>query len=313
VGFTSQISSINVVTGRHRPLVTGLISGGDGPVATTGVDGVSTQGGRILGIITASPQGVPPVEACAGNAGCLAALTKARSQVGKLIQVSRGGAVRNVADVGRFNYDYIVANKARLDPDNPDFQPGDSNPYGVLGVPSGAFVVDGGSNTLGFVKNSGRVSVLAYLPNPTGPPDLRFPYDAVPTCVTATSRGLYVGDLAGRLWLWSGGQLSQVPVPAGLLHSTNGCAADASGNVYVVDMFTGFDPDFGFAPNTGSVVKVTPSGAASVVASGLNLPSGIAVSRTGQIYVSNNGICPADTTGVPAGLCPSSGEVVRIG
>ncbi len=312
IGFTSQISVIDVATGRHRPIVKGLVSGGDGPIGTTGVDGVSTVGGRVFGILTGSPQGAPPAAACAGDAGCLATRARAKAQVGKLIQAKWDGSWTSIADVGRFNYRYIVRNKARLDPDNPDFTPGDSNPYGVDATAKGAYVVDGGSNTLDWVSSSGDITVLAYLPNPPGLPTERFPYDAVPTCVVATDRAVYVADLAGRLWTWTKrAGLRQVALPDGRLHATNGCAADAHGNVYVVDMFAGFDPDFGFAPMTGSVVKVTPSGRSWVVARGLNLPGGIAVDGD-DVYVSNNAVCPADVTGLPPQLCPSSGQVVRL-
>src|ERR1700737_675441 len=52
VGFTSQISSVNLASGRHRPLVSNLFSVHD-PVANgaLGVDGLSVEDGRVLAII----------------------------------------------------------------------------------------------------------------------------------------------------------------------------------------------------------------------------------------------------------------------
>jgi hypothetical protein len=313
IGFTSQISAINVKNGTHWPIVRGLVSLGDGPIGPTGVDGVATRGNKVYGIMTASPQGAPPDEACA-DATCVNALHKAKNQVGKLIRVKGPSSWHRVASVGKYNYNYIVANKDRLGiADNPDFQPGDANPYAMAAGPHGTFyVVDGGSNTLDLVKPNGKIKVLAYLPDPPGPPDMRFPYDAVPTCVAVTEHGVVVGDLAGRVWNYSHGALEQMKVPDGMLHSTNGCAVDADGNVYVVDMFAGFSEQFGFAPNTGSVVMLGDDGETEVIAMGLNLPSGIAIGHDGAIYVSNNGVCPADITGLPPELCPSSGEVVRL-
>ncbi len=311
IGFTSQISTINVRTGTHRPIVTGLVSIGDGPIATTGVDGVATQGNKVYGIMTAAPQGAPPAEACGDQPGCPEALDAAKAQFGKLIRARRHHSWSAVADVGSYNYDYIVDNKATLDPDNPDFQPGDANPYGLAAGHRDMYVVDGGSNTLDRVTRSGRIEVLAYIPNPPGEPGERFPYDSVPTCVAKTEHGVVVGDLAGRLWNWSHGNLTQIEVPADMLHSINGCAVDEDDNIYAVDMFSGFSEQ-GFLPNTGSVVQVTDDGVASVIATGLNLPGGIAIGRHGKIYVSNNAVCPADVAGLPPDLCPSSGEVVRL-
>ena len=309
IGFTSQISVISVRNGSHWPIVTGLVSVGDGPVGTTGVDGVTTRGHGVFGIITASPQGAPPPEACGGNADCVDALTAATAQLGKLIRGRHNRHWSTVADVGAFNYDWIVATNP--DPANPDFQPGDANPYAVTNGHRGFYAVDGGSNTLDFVKPNGDIKVLAYLPNPAGPVDQRFPYDAVPTCVAKTPRGVVVGDLAGRVWKWSHGKLTRIHVPAGMLNHVNGCTADDDGNVYVVDMFSGFTPTFDFLPNTGSVVKIGPHGA-KTIAKGLNLPGGIAIGPGGGIYVSNNAICPADLTGVPAEVCTASGQVVRL-
>lgn len=314
IGFNSQISAVDVATGSHTPLLTGFVSLGDGPLATTGIDGVTTVGNQALGIVTISQQALPPLAACDGDATCQQALTRAAHQVGRLVRVAGNGVAKDVANVGAFNYDYVVANAATLDPDNPDFAPGDANPYDVVAVPGGSYVIDAGSNTLDFVTSSGKISVLAYIPNPEGPPDQRFPYDAVPTCVTNTRQGVYVADLAGRLWKWSNGSLTEVALPDGMLFAANGCTSDKMGNVYVVDMFSTFG-EFGFAPNTGSVIKVTPSGHASVIATGLNLPGGIAVARGGGIYVANNSVCPNDVSGLefPFNLfCPVTGEVVLL-
>lgn len=310
IGFTSQISTVNVAAGTHTPLATGFISVGDGPIGTTGIDGVAASGSsKVVGIVTASPQALPPAEACAGDATCLTALEKAKDQLGDLVRVRRNGKVDTIAEVGTFNYDYIVDNKNQLDPNNPDFQPGDANPYAVAAAHDGWYVVDGGSNTLDFVSRSGEVTVLAYLPNPSGPD---VPYDAVPTCVAVAGDDVWIADLAGRVWNWDDGVLTQITVADDLLHATNGCATDKDGNLYVVDMFAGFDPDFFFTPGTGSVVRVEDHGGAEVIATGLNLPGGIAINKDGEIFVSNNAICPADVTGLPPQLCPSSGEIVQL-
>jgi hypothetical protein len=60
--------------------------------------------------------------------------------------------------VGYKNYNYIVTHP-NIDPNNPDFTPGDSNPYGVSAGRHGAYVVDAGSNTLDRVGYNGNINV----------------------------------------------------------------------------------------------------------------------------------------------------------
>jgi len=308
-GLTSRISTVNPWSGKRRTLVGNLISfGGQGDF--TGVDGVSTYGWNVYGIITGAQQGVPKGFCTGLPAACNSVLERATKQVGRLISANGRGGYRALANVGYANYSYIVKHP-NIDPNNPDFTPGDSNPYGVSAGRHGAYVVDAGSNTLDWVGYDRKVKILAYLPNPPGPPDQRFPYDAVPTCVVQTHHGVYIGDLSGRAWKYSHGRLHQLDTK-GLTGSIQGCTADKRGNVYFVTMFNGFDPNFGFAPNTGSVTKIDTRGHASMYASGLNLPGGAVFGRDGHLYVVNNSICPANITGLPPQLCPTSGSIVRF-
>ena len=48
----------------------------------------------------------------------------------------------------------------------------------------------------------------------------------------------------------------------------------------------------------------------SIVAEGLNSPTGVAVARDGRVYVANNGVCPSFPLPIPE--CPGTGEVVRL-
>ena len=309
VGMTSRISTVNPWSGKRRTLVGNLLSIGGGE-GFTGVDGVSTYGWNVYGIMTGSTQGTPAGFCTGQPAGCNAVFERATKQVGRLIRANGHGGYRALANPGYTNYKWTVTHHS-LDPNNPDWAPGDANPYGINAGRHGTWLVDAGSNTLDWVGFDRKVKIVAYLPNPPGPPDQRFPYDAVPTCVVATHNGVYIGDLSGRAWKWSNGHLHQLDT-AGLTGSINGCTADRRGNVYFVTMFNGFDPNFGFAPNTGSVTKVDTHGHASMYADGLNLPGGATFGRDGHLYVSNNSICPSDTTGIPPQLCPTSGSIVRF-
>src|SRR5438445_12943098 len=56
VGTSGQISTVNTTTGSHTPLVSGLFSLLDPEGGAIGVDGLSSQGGRLLAIMGVFPQ-----------------------------------------------------------------------------------------------------------------------------------------------------------------------------------------------------------------------------------------------------------------
>ncbi|MCW2599727.1 MAG: Gluconolactonase [Frankiales bacterium] len=320
LGQTSQIGAIDVGSGSHRTVVGGLVSLGTA-VAATGVDGVSVFQQQVYGIITGSPGGLPP-HPCAKTRArdCASQVTQALSQVGTLI-VASDGDYHSVAGVGAFNYLFIVNNKATLDPRNPDFTPGDSNPYGIFQTAGGTYVADGGSNTLSFVDSRGFTRVLStdnrkpvYIPNPPGPPAKRFPYDSVPTCVTRHGDNVYIGTLSGELWRYNGHTLRQVANRKKGLTAISACADDGNGNVIVSNIF-GATPKTTFAPNTGSVMKVSPTGTVTTLARGLNFPGGVAVDANGQVYISVNSVCPKSLSLIgpkDPPFCKATGAILRL-
>ncbi len=315
LGFTSRISSIVTGTGERRTVVDRLVSIGTA-VAATGIDGVAFDDGYVAGIVTGSPQGVP-ADACDGSSApdCAQVVAKAKTQFGDLKLVI-GKTPKTLAEVGTFDYQYVVDHKATLDPDNPDFNPGDANPYGITTAPHDSwYVVDAGSNTLDLVDEDGKMTVLAYLPNPPGPPDQRFPYDAVPTCVAARGANVWIGTLSGEVYRWNGGGLKLVADRNDGTAAINGCGMDKAGNLYVANIF-GVTPETFFAPHSGSVMKITPAGAVTTVAGsqGLSYPSGIAVSGH-QLFVAVQSICPKNLSLVGPDdppVCDKPGQVVRL-
>jgi hypothetical protein len=58
---------------------------------------------------------------------------------GHLLEVNVAGQVRDVANVGNYNYAWSAEHVALAPNDFPD-----SNPYGVLAVPGGVYVADAG-------------------------------------------------------------------------------------------------------------------------------------------------------------------------
>jgi sugar lactone lactonase YvrE len=227
-------------------------------------------------------------------------LDHARATAGTLAKVTPSGNWLTIAGVGASDFQWTV--------DHHDQFPGseeDSNPYGLLGLPSSTYVADAGSNLLDSVDANGRISVLYRFPDPV--PGMPFPADAVPTCVALTPDGrLYVGDLAGRIWRMSnGGTSATLVLPSTSGQHFTGCESDSAGNVYFVSIFSGTPFP---SPGSGSLWKLSPTGALSPVVTHLNFPNKVAVGFDGSLYVSVNTVCPAH----PGPCGSATGTVVRI-
>jgi len=300
LGTSSQISTIDLASGTHTPIVSGLFSVLDPEGGALGADGLSVQGGRLLAIMGANPAPLAGAS-CAGLPDdCLQVLATAQAQAGQLLKVNASGGSKAFAGVGAFGYAFTAANPG----DGVYGEEIDSNPYGVLALPGGTFVADAGANTLDWVGNNGQISVVYRFPVPN--PFEPFPTDAVPTCVAQSGGALIVGDLAGRIWRVSGSNATMLSGQVADRHFT-GCAADAAGNVYLVSMFSGLFPN----PGTGSVVELpaNSSGSVTTIASNLVFPNGITVGPDGALYVSIGSVCGA----TPGGACgPLTGSVIKI-
>lgn len=325
IGTSSQISSINLASGAHTPIISGLFSSSG--LGVTGADGLAVRGGEILTAMTEAPQ-LYADWTCAGQpADCTQVLAAARAQAGVLLKVTPAGRGKNVGSVGAFDYAWTQSNH-QLSTEV------DANPYGVLAMPQGTFVADAGSNTLDFVRPNKQIQILGGIPAPAAG---GFPSDGVPTCVAQANGKLYVADLAGRLWTWNGSVktlpkahgngkngkstppagvplLTQVTLAAGALHHVTGCTADTAGNLYLVDMWGSPGPPIPAGPrttqNTGSVVMIAPNGAATTLAGGLNFPNGITRAKDGSLYVSENSTCP--NTGPRLPYCASGGSIIHL-
>lgn len=308
IGRTSQISWVNTHTGTHSVLVGGLFSSTEfhapGQGETLGVDGISTQGGKLLGILGSFPQAFNGFPCAPANVECAASAAAARDQAGHLISVSGSGEWHDVASVGASNYDFTATIPG---------QEHDANPYGVMATEDEVYVVDAGSNTLNRIESDesdesdGEVTVEQYFPwrNPTPFPK-GFPSDEVPTCVAQVDESLWIGTLSGHLFRLDEDEMTLV-ADTNLKHVT-GCTADEEGNLYLVNMWSTPGPP---SPFTGNIVRhSTETGSSHVLAlPPLNFPNMDVIGPDGDLYVSADSVCPA--SGI-LGLCPKGGSIWRI-
>jgi hypothetical protein len=311
IGTSSQISKVDTTTGAHTPVVTGLYSRSVPMEGITGVDGLAASGGRLLGAMTLYPQELDGLT-CAGQpTDCPDVLAAAKAQAGQLIQFTPGGTFRPLAGVGAHDLGWAAA--------NPDYstEPPNANPYGVAGVHGGTFVADAGANTVVLVDPNGQIENVAAMkpPAPGG-----FPADTVPTCLTVMRGNLYIGSLSGHLFE-RGGSFTPTEIPVAdasgtpLIHHVTGCTSDPkTGSIYLVDMWGTPGPPIpagpGSAAGTGSVVELKADGSASVLASGLDFPNGIALAKDGSLYVTVGSTCTA--VGTPFPYCANGGGIVRL-
>ena len=96
-----------------------------------------------------------------------------------------------MAPVGAVDFEHIGDHRA----ENPQ-QKNESNAFGVVATPHGAFAANAAAGSLDLFSNWGDVQFVHYFR--FHPPGGGFPSDEVPTCLVRANRHIWIGDLDNR-------------------------------------------------------------------------------------------------------------------
>jgi hypothetical protein len=204
-------------------------------------------------------------------------LTEAIARKLGTIQLLFGRRSITVGDISEF--------VARHDPDGP---PDETNTHSVLAGRRTVYAIDAGSNALFGINWHGRVELLHVFDDVVLPDGTTI--DAVPTnMVFGPDGALYVSTLTGvpfpegaaTVWRWDGMEMTRYA--AGLTAAID-LDFGPDGSLYVVEMRS-------VIGLSGRVLRVAPDGARTVVADGLDFPTGVTVGHR-VFYVTKHGTSP---------------------
>lgn len=220
----------------------------------------------------------------------------------EVIRLNDDGSWTQIADLSAYLMTHPVAN-----PDPDDFEP-DGSWYSMIAVHGYLYAVEPNHQEIDRISPvTGEITrvvdISAFFP----PPNDTNRNWVGPTALVYRGN-FYFGNL-GRFPVEPGTQQVRKLTPSGNfktwatgLSTVVGLAFDRHDRLYVLESMTnpGFPgPDqFG----SGTVVRIDPSGAQTVVASGLTFPTAMTLGPDGALYVSNMGF------GFPAG----QGQILRI-
>jgi hypothetical protein len=252
----------------------------------------STQSGPDIGSFVSGVADVAFLHhrmyALLGGAGCSHGLLNTSNQV---IQVdpSRGTATQ-VADLSAFLAGHPVAH-----PNPDDFEP-DGTWWSLIAVDGKLYTTEPNHGEIDEIRMDGSVSRLVDISATHG--------HIVPTAL-AFHESLYFGNLhlfpinveAANVYEIRGERRIRVAVP--LLSTVLALAFDARGRMYILETSAANGLP---TPGQGKILRADSAGHTTEIASGLTFPTGMAIGRDGQLYVSNFGF----------GFGEGAGQIVRV-
>jgi len=289
-GFTASIVKVGL-NGSVTPFVTGLPSSTAGLGFTSGVADVKFVDGTLYAMTT--------------GAGCSHGLLGTSNEI---LRVGPNGTTTPVANLSDWSLHHPVAN-----PEPDDFEP-DGTWYSMTSFQGDIYAVEPNHGEVVQVDpNTGSISRVVDVSASQG--------HIVPTAIAHFSLydNLFGGLFRGLIGNFTVGNLNTFPIDPGSsqLMQVNvngslrvistgfstilGLVYDSVGNLYVLESMTA--PGFPGAQEfgTGTILRVSPIGQRTVVATGLTFPTGMTMGPDGALYVSNLGF---------AG--PGMGQIVRV-
>jgi len=210
-----------------------------------------------------------------------------------IAKVNEDGSWTMIADLSAWQQSHPVAH-----PEEDDFEP-DGTWYSMINVRGDLYAVEPNHGEMVKVTTGGSISRVVDISATQG--------HIVPT-VVAYHGNFYVSNL--NTFPITGGASSifkitpdgTIKVTATGFNAVLGLVIDQQDRMYVLENTAGGFPAFP-TPGLGRIVRVDPSGARTVIATGLNLPTGMTMGPDGKLYVSNWGFGPP-----PIGL----GQILQI-
>ena len=279
-GFTARISKIDP-HGVRTTIAGGLPSSQTSPAAgslVSGVADVAFVGGRLY--------------ALEAGAGCSHGLLGTDNSI---LRVNPDGTTTPVADLSRFLKSHPVAH-----PNPGDFEP-DGTWYSMVAVRGDLYAVEPNHGEIDRINPStGAISRVIDVSASQG--------HIVPTAL-AYEGNFFFGNLGtfpvtpGTQSLFKVTPSGQIKTWATGLTTVLGLAFGAHDQIYALESMTapGF-PGPGEL-GTGRVVRIDPSGAQTVIATGLSFPTAMTLGPDGALYVSNLGF---------GGPVPGLGQILKI-
>ena len=208
-----------------------------------------------------------------------------------VMRIDADGTATLIADLSAFWLANPVAK-----PNRADFEP-DGDPYSMVAFQGNLYVVEANHGEVDRVSPDGTITRLADVSAGNG--------HIVPTSIAVSGDGFLLGNLGvfpivpgkeGIFKLGTDGTLTGI---ASDFTTILGLAVDGQGNTYVLESSNAAGMP---QPGAGDVVRLSPSGDRTVIASGLTTPTAIVLGPDGALYVSAQGY------GAPAG----SGAILRV-